>query len=259
MMMNHKEKAEYFHQLHVPRLPLVLFNIWDAGSAKAVAAAGAKAIATGSYSVASAYGYDDGENVPFDTVIANLERIVQATDLPVTVDLERGYGETAGELAASIERTIRAGAVGCNIEDSLPGNGKLRSVEEQVQRIRQARIAADGQKLPYFINVRSDVFFQGLPAEQNEAILASAIARAQAYAEAGADGIFVPGLADEKLIARLAAASPLPLNLMVNERTPSLKSLAEAGAARLSYGPDPYLRMMKALGAAARDAISIQH
>ncbi|WP_230411611.1 isocitrate lyase/PEP mutase family protein [Collimonas humicola] len=258
-MMNSKEKAEHFHKLHRPREPLVLFNIWDPGSAKAVAAGGAEALATGSYSVASAYGYDDGEKTPLDIVIGNLHRIVQATELPVTVDLERGYGETASGVAASIERSIRAGAIGCNIEDSLPGNGKLRPVEEQMQRIRLARTAADDQKLPYFINVRTDVFFQGLPAEQNEAMLASAIERAQAYAEAGANGIFVPGLADEKLIARLAAASPLPLNIMVSEKTPSLKNLADAGVARLSYGPDPYLRMMKALAAAARDAISIRH
>lgn len=256
-MTNPREKAELFHRLHLPRQPLLLFNIWDAGSAKAVAAAGAKAIATGSYSVASAHGYDDGEKTPFDIVIGNLSRIVEATDLPVSVDLERGYGETASEVAASVERTIRAGAIGCNIEDSLADGGKLRAIEEQVLRIQLARSAAKDQKLRYFINVRSDVFFQGLPATQNEAMLDTVIARAQAYAEAGADGIFVPGLADEQLIARLVAASPLPVNLMVSAKTPSLSKLAAAGAARLSYGPDPYLRLMKSLEAAAREAISL--
>src|SRR4051812_38664184 len=142
-MLSPRQKAEYFRTLHVPGRPLVLFNIWDPGSAKAVAAAGALAIATGSWSVANANGYSDGEQVPLDLAIDNLARIAQAVDLPVTVDIESGYGKNGDEVGRTIERTIQAGAVGCNLEDSFPENGALREVAEQVERIRHARTAAD--------------------------------------------------------------------------------------------------------------------
>lgn len=114
----------------------MLFNIWDAGRARAVAASGAVAIATGSWSVAAANGYADGEHVPLDLLIENLSRIVRATDLPVTVDIESGYGRTAGVVAETVACTIEAGAIGCNLEDSFPESGTLRDVAEQVERIR---------------------------------------------------------------------------------------------------------------------------
>ncbi|AIY39438.1 putative carboxyvinyl-carboxyphosphonate phosphorylmutase [Collimonas arenae] len=254
-MNNLKQKAEQFRQLHIPGNPLVLFNIWDPGSATAVAAGGALAIATGSWAVAHVNGYADGEQVPLDLVIGNLERITHTVDLPVTVDLESGYGRTAAEVAGVIERSIRAGAIGCNLEDSFPENRTLRSVTEQSERIRHARNAADGLDLPYFINARTDIFFQPSAPPHDDALVALALQRAHAYAEAGADGLFVPGLTDERLIARLAAESPLPLNVMVREQTPSLPQLAHAGVARVSYGPGPYLKLMKQLEQAARDAL----
>src|SRR5712671_4059190 len=141
-MLSPKEKAEYFRTLHVPGQPLVLFNIWDPGSAKAVAAAGALAIATGSWSVANANGYTDGEQIPLDLAIDNLARIVQAVGLPVTVDIESGYGKTAEAVGRTIVRTIQAGAIGCNLEDSFPESGALREIAEQVERIQHARNAA---------------------------------------------------------------------------------------------------------------------
>jgi 2-methylisocitrate lyase-like PEP mutase family enzyme len=254
LILSPKEKAEHFHTLHVPGRPLVLFNIWDPGSAKAVAAAGAHAIATGSWSVANANGYADGERVPLDLAIDNLLRIVQAVDVPVTVDLESGYGKTPTAVAQAIERTIQAGAIGCNLEDSFPENGHLREIAEQVERIKHARKAADGANVSYFINARTDVFFQPSPGGHDDAALADALQRARAYADAGANGLFAPGLTDESLISRLAAASPLPLNIMVVETTPSLSKLAQLGVARVSHGPGPYLAMMKNLEQAARDA-----
>src|SRR5258708_6285145 len=119
-------KAETFRSLHVPGRPFVLFNVWDAGTAKAVASAGAHALATGSWSVAAANGFADGEQLPLDLAIDNLARIVKATDLPVSVDLESGYGKTANEVGQSIARAIQAGAIGCNLEDSFPRDGSLR-------------------------------------------------------------------------------------------------------------------------------------
>ena len=153
-------KAETFRSLHVPGRPLVLFNIWDAGTAKVVASEGARALATGSWSVAAANGFSDGERLPLDLAIDNLARIVRATDLPVTVDLESGYGEIAAEVAQSVARAIEAGAVGCNLEDSFPRDGSLRDIDQQAERIAGARRAASNAGVAVFINARTDVFFQ---------------------------------------------------------------------------------------------------
>jgi 2-methylisocitrate lyase-like PEP mutase family enzyme len=251
-MSDSKIRAAAFRALHVAGRPLVLFNVWDPGSAKAVTAAGASAIATGSWSVAAANGFADGERLPLQLAIDNLIRIVAATALPVSIDLESGYGKTAEEVGQTIGRTIAAGAVGCNLEDSFPENGKLREPAEQTQRIRQARAVADAAGIRYFINARSDVFFQKPPPQHDASMLQEALARARAYADAGADGIFAPGLIDRELIARLSAASPLPLNILVDEGSPSIQVLAEAGVARVSHGPGPYLEVMKLLEQRAR-------
>ena len=250
------EKAEAFRKLHVPGQPFVLFNIWDAGSAKAVAAAGARAIGTGSWSVAAAHGYNDGEQLPLDIAIANLGRIARIATLPVTMDIESGYGKSAAEVGRTIGQTIAAGAVGCNLEDSFPEDGKLRPIAEQVERIRQARKAAQNAGIPYFINVRTDVFFRPGQDQRDAALLKEAIERAGAYADAGADGLFAPGLEDRGIISRLAAASRLPLNIMASDKTPDLARLADAGVARVSYGPRPYLAAMKTLEETARAAFS---
>jgi len=253
-MTDQKTKAEQFHALHVPGKPLVLFNAWDAGSTKAVAAAGAKAIATGSWSVAHANGFEDGERTPLVLAIENLRRIVAATDLPVTVDLESGYGDAIEAVGQTISLAIDAGAIGCNLEDSFPASGKLRDTADQTNRIRRARQAADAANLSFFLNARTDVFFQSPPAQHNNAMVEDALQRAKAYAEAGADGLFAPGLVNAKFIARLAKESPLPLNIMVGEGTPPVRQLAEHGVARVSYGPGPYLLAMKVLEEAARNA-----
>ena len=235
--------AEAFRALHASGTPLVLFNIWDAGSAKAVALSGAKAIATSSWSVAAAHGFVDGERVPLELAIDNLRRIVCATELPVTVDLESGY-EDIGE---TIRLAIEAGAVGCNLEDSRPANGSIREIAEQCARIREARRSADAADIPLFINARTDVFL--LPGEDQ---IGEAIARSRAYAAAGADGIFAPGLEDRARIARLVEVCPLPLNVMVGDRTPTVPELAACGVARVSHGPRPYLLAIQALQLAAR-------
>jgi 2-methylisocitrate lyase-like PEP mutase family enzyme len=253
--MGHQtHKAEEFRGLHIPGKPLMLFNIWDAGSAKAVAAGGAKAIATSSWSVANASGFADGERIPLAMAIQNLRWIVGATDLPVTMDLESGYGDTPEAAGETIGLAINAGAVGCNLEDSFPANGKLRETADQVGRIRCARQTADATGIRFFINARTDVFFQRPPEHHDAAMVAEVIARARAYADAGVDGLFAPGLADIALIARLVKASPLPVNIMIGDKTPPLHALAEQGVARVSHGPGPYLIAMKALEDGARAA-----
>jgi 2-methylisocitrate lyase-like PEP mutase family enzyme len=253
-MTDQAHKAEQFRALHIPGKPVVLFNIWDAGGAKAVALGGAKAIATGSWSVANANGFADGERIPLALAIDNLRRIVGATQLPVTVDLESGYGDTPEMVGETIALAIEAGAVGCNLEDSFPANGKLRERVDYANRVRRARQAADAANMRFFINARTDIFLQRPPEQHDDVMVAEAIDRAHAYAKAGADGLFAPGLADIVLIARLAEASPLPLNIMVGDTTPSVRVLAEHGVARLSHGPGPYLMAMRALEEAARAA-----
>ena len=249
------QKAQQFHALHVAGTPLVLFNVWDAGSAKAVTAAGAQAIATSSWSVANANGFADGERMSLALAIDILRRIAGATDLPMTIDLESGYGDLPESVGETIALAIDGGAVGCNLEDSYPADGKLRQTADQVDRIRRARQRADAVNVPFFINARTDIFFQSPPADHDQAMVAEAIERAGAYATAGANGIFAPGLVDIALIARLAHASPLPLNIMVTDATPSLPVLAAHGVARVSHGPGPYLNVMKALEEAAREAL----
>jgi 2-methylisocitrate lyase-like PEP mutase family enzyme len=250
-MDDRKRKAEQFRALHTPGKPLVLFNIWDAGSAKAVAAGGAKAIATSSWSVANANGFADGERIPLAFAIDNLRRIICATELPVTIDLESGYGDTPEVVAKTIDLVIDAGAVGCNLEDSFLANGKLRETVDQADRIRRTRQTADAANIRFFINARTDVFFQKPPEEHDVAMVVEAIDRACAYAKAGADGLFAPGLADISLIARLAEESPLPLNIMIGDASQPWRALAEHGVARVSHGPHPYLMAMKALEEAA--------
>jgi 2-methylisocitrate lyase-like PEP mutase family enzyme len=255
-MIDTDDKARAFRTLHVPGRPLVLFNVWDAGSARIVSESGARAIATGSWSIAASHGLTDGENLPFDDAIGNLRRIVRTTDLPVTIDIESGYGDSASELGRNVARTIEAGAVGCNLEDSIPGNGKLRGTEAQAERIGWVRKAAETAGRDYFINARTDVFFQGPPETHDGAMVDEALKRARAYADAGADGIFVPGLVDLALIGRMSAASPLPVNVMVGEGSPAHDALADAGVARISHGPGPYLQAMAALAAGARAAVA---
>ena len=246
-MTDQQRKAEQFRALHTSGDPLVLFNIWDAGGAKAVAAGGAKAIATSSWSVANANGFADGEQMPRVFVMDNLRRIVSSTDLPVTVDLEAGYGSSPDEVAETIRLAIEAGAVGCNFEDSFPADGTLRPISEQLDRIRAARHAAGVTGVSFFINARTDVFFQAPEEKHDDSMVTQAIERARAYAKAGADGIFMPGLVDIALIARAVKESPLPLNVMVGDSTPPIAELAKNGVARASYGPQPYFIAMKAL------------
>ncbi len=258
-MTDQQTKARDFRALHVPGRPLVLFNIWDVGSTKAVEKAGAQSIATGSWSVAAANGFADGQRLPIEFAIENLARIVASTQLPVSIDIESGYGDDPEAVGLTVQRTITAGAIGCNLEDSYPETGKLRDTAEQVERIRHARRIAEQAGLPYFINARTDVFFQKPPHEHNDTMLKAAIERAHAYSAAGADGIFAPGLADPELIARLAETVQLPLNIMVSENTPRLDVLASAGVARVSHGPGPYLIAMRTLEEAARAVFAPKH
>lgn len=247
-MTDQISKAKNFAVLHVPGDPLILFNVWDAGSAKAVAGAGAKALATGSWSVADAHGVSDAEGLALDLALANLRRIVAAVDLPVSLDFEGGYAAAPQELAENFSAVVEAGAIGCNFEDQVVGGEGLHSIGDQSARIgAMRRVSADA-----FINARTDLFLKAGPEAHDAAMVDTAIERAKAYADAGASGFFAPGLMDSSLIATLCEASPLPVNIMMFPGVPAPAALAKCGVARISHGPGPYRVAMSALADAAR-------
>ncbi len=252
--MTNQNYARRFSDLHVKGNPLTLFNIWDAGSAKAVANSGAEAVATGSWSVAAAHGFSDGEDLPLELALENLKRIVASVDLPVSCDVEGGYGSQPATVAETITKIIAAGAVGVNLEDQIVGGDGLYSVEEQVARLRAAREAAEAAGISLFINARTDIFLKRDPADHDRGALEEALNRAEAYADAGADGFFVPGLTDAESIGTVCERARLPVNVMVLPTTPPPEELADLGVGRVSYGPEPYRRVMEALTEAARVA-----
>lgn len=156
-MTNQQAKAETFRRLHIACNPLILTNVWDAGSALAVAKAGAPAIATGSASVAGAQGYDDGEDLPFDRLVDVVQAIVHVVDQPLSVDIETGYADDLESLAENVGQIIEAGAIGINIEDRRIDTAALRPVDEHAARIRAVRAKADALGMNLFINARTDV------------------------------------------------------------------------------------------------------
>jgi 2-methylisocitrate lyase-like PEP mutase family enzyme len=248
--MNQTEKAKRFAELHVKGTPLLLYNAWDAGSAKAIVAAGAKAIATSSWSVAEAQGYRDGESIPIALAQKIIARIAATIEAPVTVDFEGGYSEDDVALADNVSRLLETGVIGINFEDRVVKGSGLYSVDRQARRIAAIRKSAERKGVDLFINARTDVFFEhGGDAAQ---AVGEALDRAKAYAAAGASGFFVPGLVDDALIGQICEGVMLPVNVMVMDGVPSNARLSELGVARISYGPIPYIRAVKALEQEAR-------
>lgn len=251
-MSTQQEHATIFTNLHVKGTPVILYNVWDAGSASAVSSQGAAAIALGSHGVANAHGYEDGEHIPLELVFENAKRTVDAVDVPVTLDFETGYGTSPAEVKASIAKVIETGIIGVNIEDQIAGDDRLYTLEEQSARLQAVRAAADEADVDLFINARTDLF-KNTPVEQhNDALLDEALEKAQAFKEAGADGFFVPLLQDLSLIKRLCDESPLPVNIIWLDGMAYPSEIAAAGASRISYGPGPYLKMIEWLKVQAK-------
>ena len=246
-------KFEDFAKLHVSGDPLVLFNAWDAGSAAAVADSGAKAIATGSASVSMANGFGDGQEVPMELALSNAERIVGAVALPVTVDFEGGYATDPAALTANGRRLADTGAIGCNFEDQIVGTDRLYEIPDQVRRLAALR---EGVGARFFMNMRTDIFLKAKPETHDSRLAEQAIERGRAYADAGANGYFIPGLADLALVEGICAAVPLPVNAMHLPGGPSRSQWAEAGIARVSHGPFPYMAMQEWLTGQAREALA---
>jgi 2-methylisocitrate lyase-like PEP mutase family enzyme len=244
-------KFETFAALHVPGVPVVLYNIWDVGSALAVVNAGAKALATGSHPVADANGWPDGQQVPIDFALANATRIVNAVDLPLTVDFESAYSANPEEGSANVARLKSTGAVGCNFEDQVIGGEGLHPLELQVRRIAAIRSAVGDD---FFINARTDLFLK--TQTYDDALVDQVIERGKAFADAGASGFFVPRLSDSRQIERVVREVPLPLNVIAFPGAPPKSEWANAGVARISHGPFPHRALMAKLTEMAREAIA---
>lgn len=244
-------KFQTFAALHVPGDPVVLYNIWDVGSALAVIRAGAKALATGSHPVADANGWPDGQQVPIDFAFANAKRIADAAEVPLTVDFESAYSVDPGLGAANVVRLAATGAIGCNFEDQVIGGEGLHPLKLQAQRIEAIRKAVGDA---FFINARTDLYLktQGY----DSALVDAVIERGKAFADAGASGFFVPRLADSRQIERIVRDVPLPLNVIAFPGAPAKKEWASAGVARISHGPFPHRALMAKLEEMARAALN---
>ncbi|MCP9986791.1 isocitrate lyase/phosphoenolpyruvate mutase family protein [Streptomyces sudanensis] len=226
--MSHAEKSSAFRSLHTPARPLALANVWDVASARVVEAAGAPAIATTSAGLAWALGAPDGDRVCPDLVQDVVARIAAAVAVPVTVDIEGGYGQHPADVGETVARMLEAGAVGVNIEDGT------RPPDALAERLAAARSAARKAGADVFVNARVDTYLLGLgdPATR----LRDTLERARSYAGAGADGIFVPGVTDPDVIRELAEGLTVPLNIMAGPGAPPVDELGALGVARVSLG-----------------------
>lgn len=245
-------KFEAFAALHVPGDPVILYNIWDVGSALAVVKAGAKALATGSHPVGDASGFGDAQQVPLAYVFANARRIVEAIEpLPLTVDFEGAYSTDPEEGGRNAALLKESGAVGCNFEDQLVGGEGVHPLDLQIRRIEAIRRAVgDG----FFLNARTDLFLK--TQQHDDALIDQVVERGKAFADAGASGFFVPRLADPRQIERVVRDVPLPLNVIAFPGAPPKAEWASAGVARISHGPFPHRALMTKLEEMARAAIA---
>jgi 2-methylisocitrate lyase-like PEP mutase family enzyme len=227
-------KARRFRELSSAGV-LVLPNAWDAASAAVIVRAGATAVATTSGGVAWSLGRPDGEGLTRDRMTEAVRRIAAAVDVPVTADLEGGYGPEPDDVAATVRAAIEAGAVGMNLEDTHRGEGTLFPPEQQAERIRAGRETAEAAGLPeFFINARTDVYLRRIGPQTER--LADVMARAESYAKAGADGLFVPGVVDLDVLQTLTAQVTLPINAMAGPGGPTVAEFAATGVRRISVG-----------------------
>lgn len=236
--MTPAEKAARLLALHHTEVPLLLPNAWDVASARALEEMGFPVVATSSAAIANGLGYPDGERISQPEMLAAVARIAAAVQVPVTADLEAGYGSTAADMPAFARAILAAGAVGLNFEDAQPDGSALFPLEVQVARLTALRAAAAAQGVPLVINARTDAFFLHVPVAFDR--FDEVVRRARAYRAAGADCIFVPGLRELATIERFLQASPGPLNILGGPGTPPVPALARAGVRRVSLGSGPY-------------------
>jgi 2-methylisocitrate lyase-like PEP mutase family enzyme len=245
-------KAHVLRALHRPGDPLVLANVWDCGSARVLAAAGAPAIATTSAGIAFSRGYPDGQRIPRELMLAEVTRIAAAVSVPVTADLESGYGEKPEALERLAADALAAGAVGLNLEDHVgPRDAPLVDMSLQLEKIHALREACSRHGVPLVINARTDAFLRGLGSLPE--MLDDSIRRGRAYRDGGADCIFVPGVTDPEVIGRLIREIDAPVNVLAGAGSPPIAELARLGVARVSLGSGPARAALTAFDRIARD------
>lgn len=228
-------KAEQFRKLHQGPKLLFLPNAWDVASARILEEAGHPAIATTSAGIAYSLGYADGQIISRDEMLSVVNRIARAVNVPVTADLEAGYGTTAKAIAETVTAAIEAGAIGMNLED-LSGDDKnpLMELSQQIERIQIVRETAAGMGVPFVLNARTDVYLAGVGPEA--ARFEQTVERLRAYRKAGADCVFAPGLSDLETIAKLVRVVEAPLNILATPACPPIVELEKIGVARVSTG-----------------------
>jgi 2-methylisocitrate lyase-like PEP mutase family enzyme len=257
-----ESRCDLLRSLHRPGVPLVLPNAWDAATAKVIVAAGFPVVATTSGGVAAALGYEDHERAPADQMLAAAARISSSVDVPVTIDAEAGYGMEPARLVAELRR---AGAAGCNLEDTDHATGQLRDPARHAEWLRAVRQAASAAGYRLVINARIDVFLSAILAGTDRGsqaqLVPAALRRARAYLEAGADCVFPIALWKADALAAFVSQTPGPVNVLALDGAPSLAELAELGVARVSYGTllhreamDRFGRTLASLAAAARES-----
>ncbi|HSE73590.1 MAG TPA: isocitrate lyase/phosphoenolpyruvate mutase family protein [Dongiaceae bacterium] len=222
------ETAAIFHRLHEGPDPLLLPNAWDAGSARLMESLGAKAVATTSAGVAWTHGYPDGDALPVRLLVSTVATIARAIRVPLTVDVEGGYSDDPAAVEETVAKVVEAGAAGINIEDGSNAPDLL------CLKIERAKRAGQHFGIDLFVNARTDVYLRGLAPEDKR--VTETLSRAQLYRDAGASGIFVPGLRDPGEIRPVAAGAGLPLNVMAWPGLPAADELSRLGVRRLSAG-----------------------
>jgi 2-methylisocitrate lyase-like PEP mutase family enzyme len=244
-----ESQCDRLRSLHRPGSPLILPNAWDAATARAVVAAGFPVVATTSGGVAASLGYEDHEGAPADEMLAAAARISRAVDVPVTIDAEAGYGMEPAELAAALRK---AGAAGCNLEDTNHATGRLRDPAQHADWLRAVREAATDQGYGLVINARIDVFLSALLGGAGEGtqagLVPEALQRARAYFEAGVDCVFPIALWEADPVATIISEAPGPVNVLDLPQGPSVAELAQLGVARVSYGSLLHRNAMEQFG-----------
>ncbi len=246
-----EQLGERFSALHRGPKILVLPNAWDAASARIFEEAGFPAIGTSSAGVAFALGAPDGEKISRDEMLGAVRRIAAAVEIPVTADVEAGFGSSPEEIAETAREVIDAGAVGMNLEDGAEEKpGFLMDVKRQKEIVQAVVEAAAATHVPFVLNARTDILLYGIgPAETR---VARTIARLNAYREAGAPSLFAPGAKDRETIAQIARGVIGPLNILATVGTPPVAELQQLGVARVSLGSGPMRATLGFLGRMAR-------
>ena len=254
MTITLREKAEYLGKLHYGPRILILPNAWDIATARIVEEAGFPVIATSSAGIAASLGYPDGQHITRTEMLGVVARIVRAVRIPVTADMEGGYGLTPGEMAETAKAVIDAGAVGLNIEDTIGHEEDCQvNISLQVRKLHAIREAAASKGVPLVLNARTDIYLLGIgdPATRFE----RTVERLRAYRDAGADCLFAPGIRDSQTIEKLVAALRAPLNILGGPGSPSVPELERLGVARLSVGSGIFRAALTKVRDAAKELL----